>query len=243
MPGKRIFINKIIDDEWVNKLRELDIEKINREKQKEMKAMYRTIQEVERKVKELSGEKKLLNERTLRKDGLLSVQEAYEYLTSNGVKISFRAFGGRVERKSIPSIKIGRKRYIPITVLNQMLNLSEEFYTVREAFERYKKYDPKINLRAFIGRIEKGSIPSVKINSRRLIPKVVVDALTEIRKNYYTLPEALERLRKANIRIKRNTLERRLDRRRIPFVKIGGKRYIPKEVVEDLIRRELERNK
>ena len=240
--GKRIVIDKEINDEWIDKLKNIETSKILKEKRNELNSIYKTIEKIQKESKKYYDKinNKYLDEKTLKNDGLLTLQEAYEYLTSNGMKISFRAFGGRVERKTIPSVKIGRKRYIPIKALNQLLSIEDEFYTVKEAFEKYKKYSPKMNLRAFIGRVEKGRIPSIKLGTKRLIPKVVVDALTEIRKNYYTVPEALEEIKKAGIRLKRSTLERRLDRRRIPFVKIGGKRYIPHDVVEELINKELE---
>ncbi len=244
--GRRIVIDRVIEDEWIEKLNNVETSKILKEKKKELNALYKTIQKIQKESKKYYDKmnNRYLDEKTLKNEGLLTLQQAYEYLTSNGMKISFRAFGGRVERKTIPSIKIKRKRYIPIKVLNQILRNEEEFYTVKEAFERYKKYAPGINLRAFIGRIEKGRIPSIKLGTKRLIPKVVVDALTEIRKNYYTVPEALEQLKNSGINIKRSTLERRLDRGRIPFVKLGGKRFIPHDVVEELINKELElRNK
>jgi len=41
------------------------------------------------------------------------------------------------------------------------------------------------------------------------------------------------------IKIKRNAFERRLDRNRIPHEKIGGRRVIAKEVLEELISKEL----
>ena len=240
--GRKIVIDRVIEDEWIDKLKNIETSKILKEKNKEMNSIYKTIQKIQKESKKYYDRlnNRYIDEKTLKNEGLLTLQQAYEYLTSNGMKISFRAFGGRVERKTIPSIKIGRKRYIPIKILNQILNIEDEFYSVKEAFERYKKYSPNINIRAFIGRIEKGRIPSIKLGTRRLIPKVVVDALTEIRKNYMTVPEALEKLRKVGINIKRSTLERRLDRGRIPFVKIGGKRYIPNDVVEELVNKEID---
>ncbi len=240
--GKRIVIEKEIDDEWINRLNSVNANKLLKEKRKEINNLYKRVEEIQKRSREFYDKEnhRYYDEQTLSNEGLLSLQKAYEYLTSNGMKISFRAFGGRVERRTIPSIKIGRKRYIPISALNQLLNLEEEFYSVREAYEKYKKYSPETNFRAFIGRVEKGRIPSIKLGTRRLIPKVVLDALTEIRKNYSTVAEALEKMRKAGIKIKRSTLERRLDRKRIPFVKIGGKRYIPNDVVEEVIKRSLE---
>ena len=41
------------------------------------------------------------------------------------------------------------------------------------------------------------------------------------------------------IKIKRNAFERRLDRNRIPHEKIGGRRVIAKEVLDELVSKEL----
>jgi len=111
-------------------------------------------------------------------------------------------------------------------------------YTVQEAFAVYKKHNPNINFRAFIGRIEKGSIPSIKVGSRRYIPKDAMKAAVHIAKNYYTVKTALDELRKSGIHINRNAFERRLDRRTIPHFKIGGRRFIHASVLKELIRQE-----
>jgi hypothetical protein len=155
------------------------------------------------------------------------------------VFISFRAFGGRIERGTIPFVKVGRKRYIPISVLKDITKTKSDFYTVKEAFEEYKRANQKINFRAFIGRIEKGSIPSVKFGTRRLVPKDAVESLTHISSNYYTVSQAIKELYKGGIRIKRNAFERRLDRGRIPHVKIGGRRFIHEDVMKELVDKEV----
>jgi hypothetical protein len=170
---------------------------------------------------------------------LLSMQEAYDYLRANGYDISFRAFSGRVERGLIPTTKIGRKRYIPKAFLDRMLEISSKAYNVKDAYEKLRRYYPELSLRALIGRLEKGSIPSVKIGGRRYIPKDVVEGLIHLAKNYYSVAQAYALLKKKGIKIKRNAFERRLDRNAIPHVKIGGRRYIPKDVVEEIIRKEL----
>ncbi len=168
-------------------------------------------------------------------DELLSLQEAYDYLRKHGYNISFRAFGGRVERGRIKTVKKGRKRYVPLSELKKMLEIANNYYTLSEAYDLYSRYDPSLNFRAFIGRVEKGSIPSVKIGTSRLIPKRVVEGLVKLAKNYMTVSQVVEELKKHGIKLRRNALERRLDRGRIPFVKVGGKRYIHKDVVKELI--------
>ncbi len=123
--------------------------------------------------------------------------------------------------------------------LSDMLGISEEYYTVRKAYEVYKKNNKNINYRAFIGRVEKNSIPSLKIGTKRLIPKNAIDSLSHVAKKYYSVSEALKELHKKDLPIKRNAFERRLDRNRIPHVKISGRRFIPREVVSELIDKEL----
>ena len=44
---------------------------------------------------------------------------------------------------------------------------------------------------------------------------------------------------KKGVRIKRNAFERRLDRNRIPHEKIGGRRVIAREVLDELVSKEL----
>jgi hypothetical protein len=236
--GRRIVINQEIDDEWVDTFKGIDIESIKRNRAQVEKSLSTAVAEVSREAQELYKRGKV-EQSALRRTGLLDIQEAYEYLRNKGYPISFRAFGGRIERSTIPSIKVGKKRYIAINILDDIVNLSKQFYTVREAYEQYKKAKPDIGYRAFIGRIEKGSIPSVKIGTKRLIPKNAVDALTHIAKNYYSVSEALKELHSKGITIRRNAFERRLDRKRIPHVKIGGRRFIPHSVMRELITKEL----
>ena len=173
------------------------------------------------------------------KHNLFSVRSAYDYLREGGVDLSFRAFGGRIERGTVSYVKVGRKRFIPKAVLEDIINTKNGFMTVREAYNDYKRSNSSINFRAFIGRIEKGSVPSVKFGTRRLVPKDAVDALTHISKNYYSVSEAVKELHKNSIRIKRNAFERRLDRGRIPHVKVGGRRFIHEEVLDELVDKEV----
>jgi hypothetical protein len=173
------------------------------------------------------------------KHELYSVRSAYDYLKNSGVYISFRAFGGRIERGTIPFVKVGRKRFIPQTVLDDIVKTKNDFYTVKEAYQEYKKSNPKINFRAFIGRIEKGSVPSVKFGTRRLVPREAVEALTHISSNYYSVSQAVKELHKNGIKLKRNAFERRLDRGRIPHEKVGGRRFIHEDVLRELVDKEV----
>ncbi len=238
MPRRRkIVINKTIEDEWVEKFKSLNPKEVLKERVKEYSKLASQVEKVVRESEKLYKEHRI-NSKDLMSMGLLPVQKAYEYLRSRGYEISFRAFGGRIERGSIPSVKFGRKRYVPVQFLEDLLNLDTKFYTVRKAYEVYKKYEPNITFRAFIGRVEKGTLPSIKLGSRRLIPKEALDALTHVAKNYYTISQAMKVLRKNGIKIRRNAFERRIDRGRIPHVKIGGRRFIHKDVLNELIEKE-----
>jgi hypothetical protein len=170
--------------------------------------------------------------------GLMPIKEAYSYLKSRGYDIMFRAFGGRVERGTIPSYKFGKKRYIPMQFLDELLATKGQFFNIREAYETYRKYEPKIEMRAFVGRIEKKVIPSVKVGFRRYIPKEAVESLIHVSRNYHSVAEAIQKMHSSSIKIRKNTFERRLDRGRIPFIKIGGKRYIHSEILGEVIDKE-----
>jgi len=235
--GKRIVIEREIDDALVDKYRFMDVDAIKRQRDAREATLSSSVANVFRAAQSLY--KSRADEEDLEKRQLYSVQSAYEYLKNNGVYISFRAFGGRIERGSVPFVKVGRKRFIPQAVLDEIVNTKEEFYTVRDAFTEYKKFNDKINYRAFIGRVEKGSVPSVKLGTKRLIPKDAVEALTHISDSYFSVSEAIKELHKSGIKIKRNAFERRLDRGRIPHVKVGGRRFIPDDVMEELVSKEL----
>jgi len=235
--GKRIVIERKMDDEFVDRLRSINLDRIENTYGQRQRSLSASLANVYNEAQSLY-QKKELNDDVLEKKGLYTIQNAYGLLRQNGFDISFRAFGGRVERGTVTSIKIGKKRYIPIDSLNTMLNLRDDFYTIRDAFETYKKYNAKINYRAFIGRIEKQSVPSVKIGTKRLVPRDAVDALTHVAQNYYTVSQAIHKLSKSGLGIKRNAFERRLDRNRIPHTKIAGRRFIPMDVVDELIDKE-----
>ncbi len=179
-----------------------------------------------------------LEERMDNPHELFTVKRAYEYLKEHGVNITFRSFSGRIERGKIPVIKMGRKRYIAKEVLDNIIDFENKYYNLRDAYKRLKKVTG-LTYRAFLGRVEKKSIPYVKINGKRYIPRDIVDTLVHLHQNYYTISEAINVLKNYGINIRRNTFERRVDRNVIPHIKLGGKRYIHKDVLDQLIKAEL----
>ncbi|HNT60900.1 MAG TPA: hypothetical protein PKJ97_02910 [Candidatus Bilamarchaeaceae archaeon] len=236
--GRRIIINRKINDEKVDRLTSINMDDIRKRRgavERSLSLAIGSVMEAAQKTYERSRK----SDAELRRAGILSIQDAYEYLRSKGMDISFRAFGGRIERRSIPSVKVGKKRYIPSQSLDDILNIGKDFYTIREAFELYKKYNSSINYRAFIGRVEKSSIPSMKIGTKRLIPRDTIDNLSHVAKKYYSVSQAIRQLHVKGVEIKRNAFERRLDRNRIPHVKIGGRRFIPRDVVDELVDKEI----
>lgn len=236
--GKKIVIEREIDDRIVDNLKSMNLDKIRNAYEGRRSSISSSLANVYNEAQKLYM-KKELNPDTLEKKGLYTIPNAYELLRQNGFDISFRAFCGRVERATVPSVKIGNKRYISIDSLNTMTNMRDEFYSVKDAYEQYRKFDSGLKYRAFIGRIEKKSVPSVKIGTKRLVPHNAVDALTHVAKSYYTVTQAIQKLHKAGIQIRRNAFERRLDRNRIPHTKIAGRRYIPMDVVGELIEKEI----
>ncbi len=235
--GKKIIIETEISDDFVDRFRSIDLDEIKKDRDRTERGLSSSVASVFKVAQNLYRQKASEDELEGKHD-LFSVRSAYDYLKNNNVFISFRAFGGRIERGTIPFVKVGRKRYIPKSVLDDITNTKSDFFTVKEAFEEYRKANQRINFRAFIGRIEKGSIPSVKFGTRRLVPKDAVEALTHISNNYYSVSQAIKELHKAGIRIKRNAFERRLDRGRIPHVKIGGRRFIHEDVMRELTEKE-----
>jgi hypothetical protein len=236
--GKKIIIETQIDDDYVDRFRAIDLDEIKKDRDRTEKGLSSSIAGIFKVAQNLYRQKASEDELE-GKHELFSVRSAYDYLKNSGVYISFRAFGGRIERGTVPFVKVGRKRYIPRSVLDDIANTKKEFYTVKEAYEEYKKANQRINFRAFIGRIEKGSVPSVKFGTRRLVPKEAVEALTHISSNYFSVSQSIKELHKTGIKIKRNAFERRLDRGRIPHVKIGGRRFIHEDVLHELIDKEV----
>jgi len=235
--GKRIVIEKTIKDPVVARLKATKLTEIKSKRSQTEKELHENISEIVDRAKDLYAQDKLEKER-LKGMGLYTLDEAYDELRRGGVALSFRAFGGRVERRSVHSEKIGNKRLIPKPVIHDWISLANEFYSVKQAFNELKKYE-KLNLRAFIGRIEKNSVPSLKIGTQRWVPKTAIEGLVHVCKNYYEVGDAVTVMTGRGIKIKRNAFERRLDRNRIPHEKIGGRRVIAKEVLEELVSKEL----
>jgi len=234
--GKRIVIEKAIKDPVVSKLKSMKIAELKSKRVGVERELHENIGEIVDRAKELYSQDKLEKER-LRSMGLYTLDEAYDELKKGGLGLSFRAFGGRVERRSVHSEKIGNKRLIPKPVIHDWIALANEFYSVKQAYTELKKHE-KLNLRAFIGRIEKNSVPSLKIGTQRWVPKSAIEGMVHICKNYYDVGDAVQVMTSRGIKIKRNAFERRLDRNRIPHEKIGGRRVIAKEVLEELISKE-----
>ncbi|MFA5381624.1 MAG: hypothetical protein WC356_00530 [Candidatus Micrarchaeia archaeon] len=242
MPRKKsIELKERKKDMEVEKIRRIKPAKIKKERKEKERELYSNVVNLVKTAQNLQKQKKV-ERRKLKGMGLFTLEEAYDKVKKSGVDISFRAFGGRIERKSIYSVKVGRKRYIPSPILQDWVQLYDRFYTVRQAYTALKKHE-KINFRAFIGRIEKKSIPSIKIGTQRWVPKEAVESLTHVADNYYDVANAIQELNKSGIKIKRNAFERRLDRGRIPHEKIGGRRFIQKETLAELIEKESARRK
>ena len=235
--GKRIVIEKVIKDPVVTRLKSLKISEIKNKRSHEERALLENMANIVNKANDLYEQDKLEKDR-LQSLGLFTVEEAYQELRKGGVNLSYRAFGGRVERRSVRSEKIGNKRLIPRPVVQDWISLANEFYSVKQAYNELKKHE-KLNLRAFIGRIEKNSVPSLKIGTQRWVPKNAIEAMVHVCKNYYDVGDAVQEMTGRGIKIKRNTFERRLDRGRIPHEKIGGRRVIAKEVLNELVSKEL----
>jgi hypothetical protein len=236
--GKRIVIEKTIKDPVVTKLKSMKISDLKSKRAVVEKDLHANVSEIVDKARELYDQDRLEKER-LRGMGLFTIEEAYDELKKGGLPLSFRAFGGRIERRSIHSEKIGNKRLVPKPVIHDWIALANEYYSVKQAFNELKKYEKSVNLRAFIGRIEKNSVPSLKIGTQRWVPKNAIEAMVHVQKNYYDVGDAVQEMSARGIRIKRNAFERRLDRGRVPHEKIGGRRVIAKEVLDELIGKEI----
>ncbi|VVB66719.1 Uncharacterised protein [Candidatus Gugararchaeum adminiculabundum] len=226
-------------DEIISKVEAHNEKVLKKGRKVEEGKLYSKIGEVVNAAQALHDSEQL-ERKDLKRLGLLSLDEAHGELTKRGVPISFRAFGGRVERKTIHSAKIGGKRVIPKVVIDDLATLHSKYYGVRGAYDELKKH-VDITYRAFIGRIEKRSVPSVKIGTQRWIPKAVIEGLVQLQKGYYDVSEAVDVLHGKGISIKRNAFERRLDRGRISHKKFGGRRMIAKDVLNGLVSQELER--
>jgi hypothetical protein len=236
---KKLVLASHPPDEHIIKLKSFSISELKAKRKKFESELASNVEKMVKEAQRLYEEQKLDKSR-LNSMGFLSVDEAYEEVKKAGIPISLRAFGGRIERRSLRSEKIGNRRLIARPILHDWISTHSNFYSIKKAYEILKQHDSDLNLRAFIGRIEKNAIPSIKINTQRWIPKEVVDSLVVLSKNYFDVAQAVNFLHQNNINIKRNAFERRLDRGAIPFVKIGGKRYISKAVMNELLKKELE---
>jgi len=228
-------------DPVIQKVKSVDIKGMKKGRANTEKELNEAVYQIVNVAQDLYGKGKIARNK-LRGLGLLSIDDAYHEVKKNDIDISFRAFGGRIERKSIYSVKIGRKRYIPLPTLRDWVGLHDNYYTVRQAFDKLNKHE-EVNLRAFIGRIEKKSIPSIKIGTQRWVPKETIDGLSEVFQNYYDVAGAMKELSTSKVSIKRNAFERRLDRGRIPHEKIGGRRFISKDVLSRVIEEEKDKIK
>jgi len=236
--GKRIVIERNSKDLVVHKVKSFKVSELKSKRKRIESDLSSNISQIVKSAQMLYEQDKLDKAR-VRSLGLLTVDEAYEEVKRAGLDISSRAFGGRVERRSIPSEKIGKKRLIPKPVIHDWISLHRDFYSVKDAFEILKNHEEGLNLRAFIGRVEKDAIPSIKINTQRWIPKEIVESMVHVSKNYYDVSQAINQLQSKGLKIRRNAFERRLDRNRIPHEKIGGRRVIAKDVVDELALKEL----
>ncbi|MCX8162940.1 MAG: helix-turn-helix domain-containing protein [Candidatus Micrarchaeota archaeon] len=236
---KKIILSKTPPDPVVIKLKNFNLAALKTKRKQYENELFSNVEQMIKEAENLHRQEKLDKAR-LKSLGFLSLDEAYEEVKKAGIKISRRAFGGRIERGSLRSEKIANRRVIPLPILQDWISVHSNFYSVKKAYEILKEHEKDLNLRAFIGRIEKNTIPSIKINTQRLIPKEIVESLTHVSKNYFDVAQAIKFLHENNIKIKRNAFERRLDRGRIPHVKIGGKRLIAKSVLEELVKKELE---
>jgi len=235
--GKRIVIEKKIKDPIISRIKSISISKMVQRRNVDERSLHENVTSIVKQAQDMYDQDMLDRDR-LKGVGLFTLEEAHDELKRGGVDISFRAFGGRIERKSVKSVKIGNKRLVPKPVIEDWVALKREYYSVKDAYGELKRYED-INFRAFIGRIEKNSIPSIKIGTQRWVPREAIEGLTHISKNYYDVSAAIGAISKSGVKIKRNAFERRLDRNRIPHEKIGGRRVIAKEVLDELIQKEL----
>ncbi|PIZ99347.1 hypothetical protein COX84_01140 [Candidatus Micrarchaeota archaeon CG_4_10_14_0_2_um_filter_49_7] len=176
----------------------------------------------------------------MRRMGVYPLAEAFKILKEKACPLSLRAFTGRVGRGSIKSIKIGGRRYLTKHVVDQLTGMYTDYYSVKDSYNILNKYRP-IDFRAFIGRIEKNSVPSIKIGTKRLIPRDYVELMTHVYQTYMEVRDSLAYLSGQGVKINKNAFERRLDRERIPHAKIAGKRYIDRGVLDELASQELAR--
>lgn len=196
----------------------------------EQDSYINTVNRLENLIEEYEQERKFYQDYS--REEMYNLNEAYEYLRSNGVDWDYNIFKGRVDRGSIP-IVIGDdgNRYVLKSVLDNIVDFENSVYSLHEAYDRIRQVNPRLTLRAFIGRIEKEKLPVVIAYRKRFLPKQLVEDLVYIYSNYVEVSQALTIYRQNGFNISRNTLERRLDRGILPFIKLGKKRLIPKDIL------------
>ncbi len=160
-----------------------------------------------------------------------TAREAFEQLRPHEEGLTLRAFIGRMERKSVPSIKAAGRRLVGKEVVDALIAWRQEYFTLKQAYEHLVGHEKGLNFRAFVGRVEQGSIPSVKAEGQRWIAKQEIDK----RMNYYTFAQAMDVFGEHDIWIRPKTFERRLDKKQIQYEKMGGLRMIARDVLEALV--------
>jgi hypothetical protein len=101
--GKKIVIETAIEDEFIDKYRSIDLDSMKKKRNTVEKGLSSSVAGVF-KVAQNLYKQKLGEEELEAKHELFSVRSAYDYLKGNGVYISFRAFGGRIERGTVPFV-------------------------------------------------------------------------------------------------------------------------------------------
>ena len=133
--GKRIVIERKVKDPIVSKLKSIKVSDIKSRRASREADLHESIAGVVKQAQSLYSQDRIDREK-LSGMGLVSIDEAFDEVKRSGIGISFRAFGGRIERKSIRSEKIGSKRVIPRQVVQDWIALHKDYYTVRQAYEK-----------------------------------------------------------------------------------------------------------
>ena len=117
MPRKKAFeLSPMERDSLIEKIRGIDVDALKDRRERDEHQLSEKVVDLLKTAQKYHEEKHLTRDRRLSL-GLYNLEEAYDTVRKSGINMSFRAFCGRVERKSIPSIKIGRKRYLPRPIL------------------------------------------------------------------------------------------------------------------------------
>ncbi len=113
--------------------------------------------------------------------------------------------------------------------------LQGSYYSHREAYDLLCKYEQGLTLRAFDKRLEDGSLPYVTMGGHRWINKEVLDLLIVRHTEYYTLNEAFILLSSHESGLSPRAFHGRVERKQIPSVKFGGRRWIAKSEMAKLM--------